>query len=201
MKNSTLLVALVLISGLVVSYLYNYHSNNIAQLNQLMKNSDFEKNRLKASHELRSLEFKHQGFSLNLAKQCKRVTGEVHTLSDVIKGDYKLVFCIPESVCNTCHENTFNQLNMISNVVGVDNIIVLVDSPRLRATVVDFKDRKSNIEVLGVNYKELNFDIHYVPFLFILSDKAACENMFVPNSFDPQLTISYIYTIKNRYFL
>ncbi len=186
--------------GLAVSYSINNNKQNKEQLSILQKNIDFNSNRLKASHELRLLEFKNRLSRISSTSLYKKITGDLVTSSVLCNNGEKLIFSIPESVCNTCHENTFKQLEKISESIDPKNILVLVDNSKLRSTYVEFQERKSNINVMGVNFKELGFDIHYVPFFFILSPDSSVKNLFVPNSFDPELTFNYIEVVKKNYF-
>ncbi|ADB40421.1 hypothetical protein [Spirosoma linguale] len=196
-----LFLYLVLIAFIGVFGIFIYKKNtNITYKNKYPEQQGVnEDKKLNASHSLRQLEFKNQNLPLSRTLICKDMAGKSYQISKLLTNK-KLVFCIPDAVCNTCHENTFKQLNDIANVVGIDNIIILVDIHRLRETVVEFKDREKDFTILGINYSELKINIIYVPFLFILSDSFICENLFVSNSFDQILTNNYINEVKIRYF-
>lgn len=199
MKRLILWISLCLGLGLAMSYIYQKYTHLFGSFKQA-DNKEYENNRQKAIHELRTLEFNNQGKELNLSIICQSIEGKTYTLHNICGGKNKLVFCIPAGVCNTCHENTFQAINKIARIIGSENLLVLVDSPRLRATVVEFNERQSHLKILGVAYKELNVRIQYVPFFFVMTANSALSNLFAPNSFDPELTNKYAYAVKERYF-
>jgi len=168
----------------------------------LKEREDFWKNRVQVINQLAKVELKFEGVKINPNASVTSAQNERKKFSDLLGGSSKLIFAIPEAVCNVCHEGVFKHFNTLASDIGSKNLLILVPKDRLRETMAEFDNSHLNANILGVSSDDMQLNVGkgYVPFFFILDANMACQNLFVPNANNPEMTSYYFETIRARFF-
>ena len=204
MKNMFFTLALLL---LIFGLYYFYDKNQVLnQKNQtltvdLTLKEKFYKDRIDVINQYQYIQIKYIDESIN--GKCEVFTKDAKSFP-LSKLFNKLVFYIPEGVCNLCYEGFYKDFNDMVKVVGKDNLIIIVPKLRMREMISEFGIENNYIinRVYGVNSLDfgLRLGSKHVPFMFILDNDLRAKNLFIPNKNISNTTSEYMKLVKERYF-
>lgn len=109
-----------------------------------------------------------------------------------------------ENSCDKCVEEELMNIKKYSQLIGVDNIIILTSNHNLRELKASFSARKmGDYELINIPDFEINFssgESENKPFYFILDSAFFANMIFKPDVRIPMLTEKYFKLVKNKYF-
>lgn len=110
-----------------------------------------------------------------------------------------LVFRYSEIHCQVCVDTEISLLKEMSDIIGIDNIIVLsyYDSFRNMAA---FK-RINELSLPVLNLLDLGLDIEdiNVPYYFVIDSSLIIKDVMIPNKYYPEVTKSYLNYVKDKF--
>ncbi len=203
MKNK--IVNTLIIVGFValnIYYIYQRKTFESSAYAKLDEREKFWENKVEISNELQRLEIKWEHSPMSKQAQVQQLSNAQIPIQSVFKGSSKLVFCIPEGVCNVCYDSLYSTFNKMATEIGVDNIVILVPNDRLREIHTLFSESVLKDCLYGITSKELGFTVQgaYLPYLFITDSTLYCKNLYLPHKNEQGMTDYYLNTVKERYF-
>ena len=194
----SVIIFLLLINGYYFYDRYQLKNRVNAQIKQI---EETNANHLDVNHQLRRIEFSNEDLPLKKDCQILSVDNQAFLLKSLLTSGKKLVFCVPEGVCNVCYDSLFSQFSKMSERIGKDNILVLVPKERLREAINEFQVRNISVNLYGAGATQLGTVIGkgYVPFLFILDRNMRLDNLFIPDKFDSEMTDIYFKMMESRF--
>lgn len=122
-------------------------------------------------------------------------------MSDIITGT-KLVLRYSELNCNTCIDEQINNLNKISQNLGIENIILLTSYEHYTYMQKFKKVNKIKFAIYKIQ-DELEKDLEDIglPYYFVLNNSNfRINNTYIGMKEIPELTTTYLKHIKDIYF-
>lgn len=148
---------------------------------------------------------RYSKFSFTDSIQLSPDISQVQQIKELISTNrhHKVLVCrFFEYNCESCIESMLDRLRIYSDLIGSDNILVIVGYKNTRV----FKVQSSlyhidNLTLFNTGVSNFPSDIACNPYLFILDKDLQAYNLFFPNKQYPLLTDFYLQTIRGLYFL
>lgn len=199
MKNKVI-NTLIVIAFIALNIYYIYQRKNFET--KLDEQKTFLENKIDVSNELQRFEITGEYTPLSKKSYAQRLDNTKAPIQTLFTGKNKLVFCIPEGVCNVCYDSLYSTFNKMSSEIGVENIIILVPIDRLREIHILFSESVLKERLYGIASKELGLTIDgaYLPYLFISDSTLYCRNLYLPHKNEQSMTDFYLNSVKKRFF-
>lgn len=104
--------------------------------------------------------------------------------SKSFQGDFespKVVFQYKEGACSLCLTKVYQDLSILSDAVGSENIIILTNS-KVRTDIIN--PEKYGFEVYPITTSNLKLEQFNEPFLFVMNSNFEIKYLYAPELFD-----------------
>ena len=108
----------------------------------------------------------------------------------------KVVFQYKEGACSICLTKIYQDLSILSDVVGSENIIILTNS-KVRDDIIN--PEKYGFEVYPITSSNLELEQFNEPFLFVVNADFEINYLYAPELFD-EYRQYYFYDLLPKYF-
>lgn len=147
-----------------------YDKNNLSsQLNSYQNEVVFLKNYVRAS----SIDDGNLDSLKLLLKESELLRG--------MRTESKVVFQYKEGACAFCLQKVYQDLSILSDIIGSENIIILTNS-EVRSDVIN--PEKYGFEVFPITTSKLKLEEFNEPFLFVLNADFEIKYIYAPELFD-----------------
>lgn len=148
-------------------------------------------------------QLKYEGNSINQNTKIVASDRSIYYVKDLVSTQPKLIYRITEKSCDVCYDKITDKLNIASELIGWDNIIVIVPIKELRKTIAAFKEQGIKSQLFAVT-EELALNIPLEnstsPFFFIVNEDFRIRSLFIPHKNGAELTENYLYEMSEKYF-
>lgn len=130
------------------------------------------------------------------------INNEVTNLIYEVNNQLTLVYRITETVCNICYDEVIKELKKYEEIIGSNNLVILVPLLRLRELKKYLNDQEFNVRVFGIQPNGLGIEIeeNSNPFIFVIDQSKMYKHVFIPPRNNIGLTSMYLDLISERYF-
>lgn len=202
--NKVFIIIMMLACGLL-TFLIVRSNNQLVEQSSLVKNADFQLNKLQGQIEgVRSsviwATMSEGEFISNLDLTDEQ--GKMTSLQSLLSDKYTLVLNYSELNCSSCVEKQIKLLDKAIDAIGTKNVLICASYTNSRELLL-FK-RMNQVKVpifnlgtsgLGIKAEEANS-----PIFFVLSNDLKINNVFLPLEYDPDLTNSYLDQVLEKYW-
>ncbi|MBX2964724.1 MAG: hypothetical protein KF845_01170 [Cyclobacteriaceae bacterium] len=154
-------------------------------------------------HQSLLWQLKYEGYSVNQSTKLITPDDLNYQLKNWIGSEIKLIYRITDKSCDVCFDKITEKLKGASNLIGWDNIVVILPIKELRKTIAAFKEQQINARIFAVN-EELALGIPLEtsssPFFFIINKELTVKNLFIPHKNGAELTEAYLAEMSYKYF-
>lgn len=130
--------------------------------------------------------------------------GRILHINAILNKGPKIVLRYSEINCMSCVDSCLNYLRKYTNLIGVNNIIILASYNR-HNDLISFKriNKLIPFAFYNTNFKALNLPIEDIgiPYFFIIDEKLNCNNIFPIDPEIPEYIDMYFKTIITKYYI
>jgi len=188
------LVVILIGSNIVTSITLKQCRNHTASLIKVIHNNDSLNQ--KAIEDIITLNFRQEIYT-NKLKESIRDNNQF--LIELLRGKDKVILYFDENSCNTCVLSILMDFNMLSNIIGVDKLIIAGQFANHEGLYNYLGNFNSSIERIITSPLPIPMDDINGPVLFILDKNQEMKLIFYPERY-PELRKAYFNTYLPEYF-
>lgn len=163
--------------------------------------NSINKNLIRDFSKIRAIEFKNEDRAVSPRIRLINPNGDTLLLDEILNEEQKLIYKFNEVSCTACIEGNIRIANMLSEQIGIDNIIFLAHFENYRNFLSYCKLNDILLPIyLIVDYNAFELQVdNNDPCFFIIDESCSVEMFYIPTSTNHELTNSYMRIIENRF--
>lgn len=197
LTSSFLFFLLVLTScGLVFSLMRPQTTSKSAPISQSETRQEDVETDLKVAfwNTYPTLVIPNDGKRISESVLLKDIAGKSFPLGELIRGESKLIFRYSYIDCGVCIDSVISQIQEITKLDKLDDLIIITDSYSDRDFVIKNKRNDHPYPVYNISNSNLGISLEgkNLPFLFVVDSELRASKFFIPIKEVPYQTEQYL---------
>lgn len=203
-KTYKLIAVFLLLINILLLIILTYEKTKIFEMSKFNQQSNDSIIDLKGKNKIL-----HQDIALMLEFQFRTIDSNVilydennikTSLKQLCNKKPKLIFKYSTLNCNVCVDEQIKLLKKETEIIGVENVIIITDYKTTRELYQFRRMNQIDIKIYNLmNYEITRIDKN-LPYYFVLNSNSSISQLFIPIKNENVFIFQYFKEINNRYF-